>query len=62
MRLHPAVAAAHGRPQIFEHGGPILFLGAIAPLIVLVFLVAICTAFGWLFSQGSDNPHAAPNA
>ena len=62
MRLHSAVEQANGRPQTFDHGGPIALLGTIAPLIVIVFLVAICAALGWLFSQGPDGPHAAPNS
>jgi Domain of unknown function (DUF1707) len=36
------------------HAGSAGLLGAAAPLIVIVFLVAVCAALGWLFSQSSD--------
>jgi hypothetical protein len=57
-RAHGAVAGGppwiHGRLDGFYHTGPAGLLGAIAPLIMIVFLVAVCAALGWLFSQSSD--------
>jgi hypothetical protein len=65
-RAHSAVAAGppsiHGRPIGFYHAGPTGLLAAIAPLVMIVFLVAVCSALGWLFSQGSAAPNSAPNA
>jgi hypothetical protein len=37
-------------------------VAAIAPLVMIVFLVAVCAALGWLFSQSSGAAHSAPNA
>ena len=64
-RAHTAVAGGppwmHGRPHGFYHAGPAGLLGALAPLITVVFLVVVCAAVGWLFSQfGAADP--APNA
>jgi Domain of unknown function (DUF1707) len=48
----------HGRPYGFYQGGPTGLLGLIAPLVVIVFLVTVCAALGWLFSQGSGATHS----
>ena len=65
-RAHSAVAGGppwvHGRPDGFHHAGPAGLLGTLAPLIMIVFLVAVCAALGWLFSQSSGGPDTAPNA
>jgi hypothetical protein len=65
-RVHSAVGAGssgiHGRPVVFYHAGPSGLLAAIAPLVMVMCLVAVCAALGWLFSQNSDAPHSAPNA
>jgi Domain of unknown function (DUF1707) len=37
------------------HAGSADLLGVAAPLVVIVFLVVICAALGWLFSQGSES-------
>ncbi|MGO9902359.1 MAG: DUF1707 domain-containing protein [Solirubrobacteraceae bacterium] len=62
-RAHSAVAGGppwmHGRPDGFYHARPVGLVEAIAPLVMIVFLVVVCAALGWLFSQGSA---AAPNA
>jgi hypothetical protein len=66
VRAHSAGASAppwmHGRPVVFYHAGPAGLVAAIAPLVMIVFLVSVCAALGWLFSQGSDPAHSAPNA
>ena len=65
-RTHSAVAGGppwiHGRPDGFYHAGPARLVAAIAPLVMIVFLVAVCAALGWLFSQSSGAAHSAPNA
>ncbi len=65
-RTHSAVAGGppwiHGRPDGFYHAGPAGLVAAIAPLVMIVFLVAVCAALGWLFSQSSGAAHSAPNA
>jgi hypothetical protein len=48
-RSHAGVA---GGPSSI-HGG-LGLLGVAAPLVVIVFLVVVCAALGWLFSQSSD--------
>jgi hypothetical protein len=62
-RAHSAVAGGppwmHGRPHGFYHAGP---AGLLAPLVMIVFLVVVCAALGWLFSQSSDGADSAPNA
>lgn len=64
-RFHAGVAGGppwmHGRPNGAFHAGPAGLLGVAAPLLVIVFLVVVCAALGWLFSQSSD-PHTAPHA
>jgi hypothetical protein len=66
VRVHSTVAGGphwmHGRPDGFYHAGPAGPLAAIAPLVMVVFLVAVCAALGWLFSQSSGGAHSAPNA
>jgi len=66
VRAHSAVAGGpswmHGRPYGSYRAGPAGLLGAIAPLVMIVFLVAVCAALGWLFSQSSGRAHSAPNA
>ena len=65
-RSHPAVEGGppwmHARPDGFYHAGPAGLLSVIAPLVMIVFLVAVCAALGWLFSQSSGAAHSAPNA
>jgi hypothetical protein len=66
-RLHSAAGAGpstsvHRQLGGLHDAGPVGLLGAMAPLIVIVFLVAVCAALGWLFSQNSGSPHAAPEA
>ena len=65
-RAHSAVAGGppwvHGRPDAFYHAGPAGLVGTLAPLVMIVFLVAVCAALGWLFSQSSGGPDPAPNA
>ena len=65
-RAHSAVAGGppwmHGRPDGFYHAGPTGLIGALAPLIMIVFLVVVCAALGWLFSQSSGEADPAPNA
>jgi Domain of unknown function (DUF1707) len=62
-RAHSAVAGGppwmHGRPHGFYHAGP---AGLLAPLVMIVFLVVVCAALGWLFSQSSGGADPAPNA
>jgi hypothetical protein len=36
------------------HAAAVGLLGVVAPLIVIMSLVAVCAALGWLFSQSSD--------
>jgi hypothetical protein len=64
-RAHSAVAGGppwmHGRPG-FYHAGPAGLVGALAPLVMIVFLVVMCAALGWLFSQSSGGTDPAPNA
>jgi Domain of unknown function (DUF1707) len=63
-RFHAGVAAgssSHATPNGFYHAGPADLLGAIAPLIMIVFLVALCAALGWLFSQSSDATDTPPD-
>jgi hypothetical protein len=52
----------HGRPNGLTHAVPAGPLALIAPLIVIVFLVVVCAALGWLFSQDTDTAHSAANA
>ena len=65
-RAHSAVAGGppwmHGRPDGFYQAGPAGLLAVIAPLIMIVFLVGVCAAIGWLFSQSSGGAHSTPNA
>jgi hypothetical protein len=65
-RAHSAVAGGppwvHGRPDGFYHVGPAGLVGALAPLVMIVFLVVVCAALGWLFSQSSGGADPAPNA
>ncbi len=65
-RAHSAVAGErpwmHGRPDGFYHVGPPGLMAAIAPLVMIAFLVAVCAALGWLFSQSSAAGQSAPNA
>jgi Domain of unknown function (DUF1707) len=65
-RAHSAVVGGppwmHGRPDGFYHAGPAGLVAAIAPLVMIVFLVAVCGALGWLFSQSSGAGHSAPSA
>jgi hypothetical protein len=65
-RAHSAVAGGppwmHGRPDGFYHAGPAGLVGALAPLVMIVFLVVVCAALGWLFSQSSGGADPAPNA
>jgi hypothetical protein len=65
VRAHSAVAGGppwmHGRPDGFYHAGPAGLVTAIAPLVMIVFLVAVCAALGWLFSQNSGGAHSTPN-
>lgn len=65
-RAHSAIAGGppwmHGRPEGFYHAGPAGLVGAIAPLVMIVFLVAVCAGLGWLFSQSSDPADSAPSA
>ena len=67
VRAHSAAAGGppwmHGRPPHgFYHAAPIGLVGALAPLIMIVFLVVVCAALGWLFSQSSGGADPAPNA
>lgn len=48
-RAHPVV---QGEPP-WMHGRPYGLLALAAPVLVIVFLVAVCAALGWLFSQSS---------
>ncbi len=50
----------HGRADGIYHPGPGSLLAASAPLIVVVFLVAVCAALGWLFSQSSQGTPSPP--
>jgi hypothetical protein len=56
-RAHSVVGGGppwmHGGPYRVYQAGPTGLLALIAPLLVIVFLVAVCAALGWLFSQGS---------
>jgi hypothetical protein len=52
----------HGRPGDFFPAGPAGPGAATAPLVMIVFLVVMCAALGWLFSQGSDSEHSATDA
>ncbi len=65
-RAHSAVVGGppwmHGRPDGFYHAGPAGLMAAIAPLVMIAFLVAVCAALGWLFSQSSAADQSAPNA
>ncbi len=65
VRAQPAVAGGppwmHGRPYGSYHAGPAGLVTAIASLAMIVFLVAMCAALGWLFSQNSDAAQSAPN-
>jgi Domain of unknown function (DUF1707) len=65
-RAHSAVAGGppwvHGRPDGFYHVGPAGLVGALAPLVMIVFLVVVCAALGWLFSQSSGAADPAPDA
>jgi uncharacterized protein DUF1707 len=65
VRYHAGVAAGHplthGGPASAVHAGPAGLVAVAAPLLVIVFLVVVCAALGWLFSQSSDS-HAAPHA
>jgi hypothetical protein len=47
-----------GRPYRFYDAGPTGLLALIAPVLVIVFLVTVCAALGWLFSQGSGATHS----
>ena len=64
-RAHSAIAGGppwmHGRPHGFYHAVPAGPVAALAPLVMIVFLVAVCAALGWLFSQSSGAPDPAPN-
>ena len=51
----------HGRPGGFYHAGPAGLVGSVAPLIMIVFLVVVCAALGWLFSQSSGATDPTPN-
>ncbi len=51
----------HGRPNGFYHAGPAGLTAAIAPMVMIAFLVAVCAAFGWLFSQSSAAGQSTPN-
>ncbi len=63
-RVQSAVAGgppwAHVRPDGFGHAGPAELLAVIAPVVMVVFLIAVCAALGWLFSRSSD-PRSAPH-
>ena len=65
-RAHSAVAGGppwmHGRPDGFYHAGPAGLVGALAPLVMIVFLVVVCAALGWLFAQSSVGADPASNA
>ena len=61
-RAHSAVAGGPPGMHGFYHAGPAGLVGAIAPLVVIVFLVVVCAALGWLFSQSSEAGHSAPSA
>jgi hypothetical protein len=52
--------SAQGRPEAFAHAGSAGMLAVSLPLIMIVFLVAVCAGLGWLFSQDSDAPQTAP--
>ena len=53
-RSHSTVEGGHG----FYQAGPTGPLALIAPLLMIVFLVAVCAALGWLFSQNSGATHS----
>ena len=55
-------ASVHGRPNGIYHARPADLLGVAASLFVIVFLVVVCAALGWLFSQSSESTHTAPKA
>ena len=58
-RAHTLVGGGiHGRPYALYHDAPAGLLALIAPLLVIVFLVTVCAALGWLFSQDSGATHA----
>ena len=65
-RAHSAVAGGSpwmdGRPDGFYHAGPARLVGVLAPLVMIVCLVVVCAALGWLFSQSSGGVDPAPNA
>ena len=61
-RARSAVAGGPPGMHGFYHAGPAGLVGAIAPLVVVVFLVVVCAALGWLFSQSSGAGHSAPSA
>jgi hypothetical protein len=65
-RAHSSLAGGppwmHGRPHVFYQAGPAGLVGALAPLVMIVFLVVVCAALGWLFSQSSGAGHSAPSA
>jgi Domain of unknown function (DUF1707) len=44
----------HSHAGVEGHASAAGLLGVIAPLIVIVSLVVVCAALGWLFSQSSD--------
>jgi hypothetical protein len=54
-------SSIHGRPGGY-YAGPGGLFAVLAPLMMIVFLVVVCTALGWLFSQSDDATHSAPNA
>ncbi len=47
-------AATHAPPDSYYHAGPAGLLAGFASLIVIVSLVLLCAALGWLFSRDSD--------
>ncbi len=64
-RAHSAVAGGPPwmhRPDGFYHAGPAGLVTAIASLSMIMFLVAVCIALGWLFSQGSGAADSAPSS
>jgi Domain of unknown function (DUF1707) len=62
-RAHSAISGGPLHRQVgFYHAGPAGLVAAIAPLLMIVFLVVVCAALGWLFSQSSTAAPSAPNA
>jgi Domain of unknown function (DUF1707) len=58
-RFHEVVgaggpSAVHGRPSGLYQAAPAGQLAVVAALVMIVFLVVVCVAFGWLFSQDPD--------